>query len=293
MILEDAIRTYVQEITASPDWSPRSVERYSRQLAKFQRHVGATTPVEEITPASCRSYLATFTEHAASTVALDHTILRSFFRTLVLDDVIDANPMDKVRRPKVLPLRDRPRVRITTEQVQMMLTAAETWPEKLCLNVLAYTGVRRSAASALRWAHVDGKRHTLTFTEKGNKRITKPIADELRRVFTAYIIAEGPQRPEQWVIPNKIRIPTDRERQSKIIWDLVKGVANRCGVRAHCHSMRAAFAVHFLRTNPAQLEALRQLMGHTAISTTQGYLDELEGEDAMRVVERLSFGAAA
>lgn len=92
-------------------------------------------------------------------------------------------------------------------------------------------------------------------------------------------------------MPNKRRPSQWQTRSPRIVYVLVKDVAKRCEIDAHCHSIRAAFACHFLRSNPSMLEPLRQLMGHSSISTTQGYLDELEGQDAMRPVETLSYAA--
>lgn len=292
MDLSEAIHAYQGEMRRA-QFSLNAQDRYGRELDRFARHAGYDTHVETLEPRHCRSYLDTFNNHAPATVALEHTILSSFFKFLVMDDVLDKNPMDKVRRPKVPAARDRKRTRITTQEVKLMLEACETWPERMCLNTLAYLGVRRTALSNLRWSDVDAKRGVATFLEKGNKRITKPLPNDLKKLWSRYWVSEGPFEEYEWVIPNRQTTGRWDTRSPKFIWNIVKDVAERAGVKAHVHAFRAAFAVHFLRSNPRNIEALRQLMGHSSISTTQGYLDELEGEDAMRVVDTLSFGEAA
>lgn len=291
MTLSAALRAYAAERKRS-QFRPTSDNRYGRELERFAAHVGPDTLVSDLGAAECRSFLATFDSHASSTINLDCTIMSSFFAFLVLDDVIDANPMAKVRRPKNVPLRDRKRTRIKYDQVQQMLREARDWPERMCLSVLAYMGVRRNAASMLRWRDVDAKRWSASFHEKGGKVISKPIAVELREVLKQRMLeralAGEPISGDEYVIPNK-RPARTAERSNKIIWLLVKEVAARCGIDAHCHAFRAAFAVHFLRTHPDHLEACRQLLGHASMQTTLGYLDELEGEEAMRLVETLSF----
>lgn len=294
--IDDAISMFTGEMRRG-QWTENAQQRYSNELKRFAKHVGGSMPVTLIGTDQARSFLDTFDNHAASTVALEHTILSSAFKFWVLNDIVEMNPMVKIKRPKVPALRDRVRVRITSAQVETMLAACRTWSEKLCLHTLAYMGVRRTALANLRWKDVDGKRWLATFAEKGRKRISKPIPHELRKVYTAYALhrsAEGrPIDPEEWVVPNK-RPPSQLvSRSPRIVYVLVVDVAKRCNIKAHVHAFRAAFAVHFLRNNPANLEALRQLMGHTSISTTQGYLDEMEGEDAMRVVESLAYGSAA
>lgn len=269
-------------------WQPTTKKRYRRELERFADHTGGDTPIVDVDANACRSFLDTFNHLAPGTAALEHSILSSYFRWLALDEVIDVSPMGKVRRPKVPALRDRKRTRVTTEQVQQMLAECKGWPETICLNFLAYTGTRRHAASEARWGDVDGKKQTITFKEKGAKRIEKPMALELRKVLTSYVVATGPKELDAHIIPNR-RATKTGERGDRLIYDLTKGVAGRCGIDAHVHAFRAAFAVHFLRTNPQLLENLRQLMGHSSIGTTQHYLSELEGEDAMREVESLSF----
>lgn len=292
MTLEEAIKAFRGEMRRR-NFKPNSQDRYGRQLDLFAQHLGSDTPVVEIGPRELRAYLDTFTTQKPATIALVCTILSTFFKHLALDDVIDFNPMDKVRRPKVPALRDRERTRVSSEQVETMLAACENWTERLCLNTLAYMGVRRTALAQLRWRDIDETKWTASFLEKGGKRITKPIPHELRKVYAAYgkeRAAQGrPIHSDEWVVPNHRELPLDEERSPRIVYTTVKRVANRCGIKAHVHAFRAAFAVRFLTQNPARLEALRQLMGHNSINTTQGYLDELEGEAAMRVVESMTF----
>lgn len=293
MTLEEAINAY-RAAMRRRNFKPNSQQRYGRQLDLFAAYIGPDTPVADIGPRELRAYIDTFDAHAPSTIALVCTILSSFFKDLALDDVVAFSPMEKVRRPKVPALRDRERTRVSSEQVATMLAACENWTERLCLYTLAYMGVRRTALANLRWRDVDGKRWTAAFVEKGGKRITKPIPHELRKVYTDYAMHRAgdgdPISPDEWVVPNHRPLPLDEERSPRIVYTTVKRVANRCGIKAHVHAFRAAFAVRFLTQNPAKLEALRQLMGHNSINTTQGYLDELEGEAAMRDVETMTFG---
>lgn len=288
MNLDEAAQLYAGERRRA-QFSANGDERYGREIERFIAHVGGAMPVTSVGPAECRSYIDTFDNHAPATVALEHTILSSFFRFLALDDVIEVSPMLKVRRPRVPAAKDRKRTRISSAEVGKLLAACETWPERMCLNTLALTGVRRTALSNLRWADVDGTQWTATFVEKGSKRITKPVPVDLRRVWTRYAIALGPFSPEEWVVPNRGRVRSIERRSSRVIYCIVKDVASRVGIACHVHSFRAAFAVHFLRNNPANLEALRQILGHANIATTQGYLTELEGQDAMGVVKDLTF----
>lgn len=286
MNLSQAINAYKGEMRRA-QFSVNAQERYGRELERFMAHVG-DQPMNTVDVAACRSFIDSFDNHAPSTVALEHTILSSFFKFAVMDDIADLNPMLKVRRPKVKK-DSRKLTRITTKEVQTLLAACETWPERICLHTLAYMGVRKTALANLRWGDVDGKKRTATFLEKGNKRITKPVPQELWKLWTAYTIAEGPFDLDDWVVPFRRETGRRDERNSRLVYHVVKTVAARCGINSHVHAFRAAFAVHFLTANPAEVETLRMLMGHASIATTQGYLDLMDTERAMKRVDTLSF----
>jgi integrase len=73
-----------------------------------------------------------------------------------------------------------------------------------------------------------------------------------------------------YLIPNRRPAAVRRrvERSDKVMWDTVKCVAARVGVRCHVHALRAAFAVQFDEMHPGHGLALKDLMGHARFDTT-------------------------
>jgi Phage integrase family len=72
-----------------------------------------------------------------------------------------------------------------------------------------------------------------------------------------------------------------------MIWRLVKRVAARVGITAHVHALRAAFAAYYLSLHPGDVEALKELLGHRSIATTQVYLRKFDKATAMERVRDL------
>jgi site-specific recombinase XerD len=81
------------------------------------------------------------------------------------------------------------------------------------------------------------------------------------------------------------------ERSYKVIWETVRNVAARVGVKATTHALRRAFAVAFLTSHPGALESLQALMNHSRIDTTQVYLRDFNRNKAMEAVRDLSWGS--
>ena len=78
--------------------------------------------------------------------------------------------------------------------------------------------------------------------------------------------------------------------RDKVIWNTVRLVAGRAGVRSHVHALRAAFAVQFDEQHPDQLIALRELMGHARLETTETYLRRKDKEQGERAQPRPQMG---
>jgi integrase len=174
-----------------------------------------------------------------------------------------------------------------------MLEACEDWQELLCVATAVYLGPRRAALARVRRGDVDLARGTVRFIEKGGKVAVKPLPDE----YLAILIAA--ERDGLWnaagdyLIPNRRPASVRRvERSDKVIWETVKRVAARAGVRAHVHALRAAFAVQFDEAHPDQVLALKELMGHNRIETTLIYLRRKDKAKAMESVRDLSWGVS-
>ena len=81
------------------------------------------------------------------------------------------------------------------------------------------------------------------------------------------------------------------ERDDRIIWRLVKEVAAKANVTTHVHALRSAFAVQYLESNLGDIDALRELMGHTRGETKQVYLRRLNRRRRMDSVRGLSWAS--
>jgi hypothetical protein len=108
---------------------------------------------------------------------------------------------------------------------------------------------------------------------------------------SAMEFAEVSCGPDDYVIPNRRPASVRRaERSNKVIWETVRTVGERVGVRATTHALRRAFAVAFLTSHPGAIESLQALLNHSRIDTTQVYLRALNRSKAMEPVRDLSWG---
>jgi integrase len=270
----------------------RTRRTYARLLDKFCDRLPDDYDVSKITTDDCRRWLDTFASRARGTQAHAESVLSSFLKWLYLDGKIARNPMDRLPRTRRIPAADLDVVTVQTEEVVRMLQVARGWSERIALAILCYTGARRRAVANLRLRDYDRLHGRLRFHEKGDKVIWKPAPDELRALLEAAIADGAIVEADDYLVPPEGYLSRRGTRDDRVIWRLVRRVAGRAGVDAHVHALRAAFAVFYLELHPGDVEALKELMGHRSIATTQVYLRKLDRQRAMDRVRDLSWGVA-
>jgi len=271
-------------------FTERTIRTYQRTYDELSERLPRDLDVSKITTDDVRRYLGTKAHLAPGTVAGVEAHLSSLFKALYLDGKIARNPLDRLPRTRRLRPDDLEVTTVDVADVPRLFAAAQTWPERLALAILVYMGPRRRAVARLRLADYDRLHGRLRFREKGGKVVWKPVPDELRSLLEAAIAAGA---IEDYLVPPEGCLQRKGDRDDRVIWRIIKRIAARAGVEAHVHALRAAFAVYYLERFPGDVEALKELLGHRSIATTQVYLRKLDRDNAMERVRGLSWDVAS
>lgn len=269
--------------------SGETARTYRRILNKLADTLPDDTTLPEITTRQCRAFLGQWASAAPATRAQYVSCLRTFFAYFHDEDLLPVNPMARVKRPRRPRPQDLDVVTVSTAEAHQLLAACETWQEFLCITVLLFIGMRRRAASRARLRDVDFQTGMIRLREKGRKVLVKPVPDQLLMILELARQEGIWACPDDYLIPSRRR-PVKTERSHKVIYDTVVKVAGRAGVRAHVHSLRAAYAVQFLETHGNDTHALKELLGHDEIATTYVYLRRADRSRAMESVRDLRWG---
>lgn len=289
MRIERAIDEHLGEL-ARRGRAAKTLSDYQRFLFKFATTLPKDIAVADVTQTDVRRFLDRWRGRAPSTVGSIVSCLRGFFRFCELEGYIERTPMVNIERPRRLRPKDLPVVTVRHEEVARMIDVCQDFQELLCVGAAASLGRRRAALARARRSDADLKRGYIRFTEKGGKVIEQPIPDDFLAVLREaeqHGVWEG---PNDYLIPNRRRATTNTKRRSdKIVYETVKRVAERAGVKSHVHALRAAFAVNFLESHPGHIESLKELMGHEDVETTYVYLRRMNRAKAMEVVRDLTW----
>jgi integrase len=296
-----AVDLFLGDLTRrSRSKSGRTAGNYQRILDKFTDHLArrGELDVGDIDADDVRAFLNQYVKNAAGYQSNIYSTLNSFFRWLYLQRRVKRNPLDDIPRPLRIRAEDLDVTTVSTIEVPKLMGACRTDAERICIAILAYLGPRRNAVALLRRSDYDDKQGMIRFREKGSKVIRKPVPDELAHILDA-AIARGvyaddamteTKHHDPYLVPPEGPLLRKGDRDDRVIWRLVKKVADRAGVDCHVHALRAAFATYYLEAG-GDIVGLQELMGHSSIETTRLYLRKLDKQRAMEPVRTLSWGA--
>jgi len=132
-------------------------------------------------------------------------------------------------------------------------------------------GIRRNELNQLKWADLDLYKKTLKVLGKGNKERIIPVHDEMIGLMKRL------RETEQKAFGNELSshmFLTDRgsKMYPNFIYRKISSLLAQVSTQSHLspHSLRHSFATHLL-DNGAELNAIKEMMGHSSLASTQVY----------------------
>jgi integrase/recombinase XerD len=211
---------------------------------------------------------------AAATLQRKAACLRSFYRHLRREGLIEHDPTAELRGP---PRTKRLPAVLSREEVVMLLSQPRgseprALRDRALLEVMYACGLRASEAVGLELADVDLEEGMLRARGKGSKERMVPIGREAVAALGAYLTRGRPLlvgvKVESRLFLNRRGSGLTRQGLYKII----QGHAGRVGLQDKMspHTLRHTFATHLL-AGGCDLRSLQEMLGHADLATTQVY----------------------
>jgi integrase/recombinase XerD len=291
MRVERAIDAYLDWRRLEQDATPRSIDSYRRILWKLAEDY-PEVELSKLSTADLRTFLKRWETASAATRGNVISVLHSFFDWALVEDWIDSDPSAKIRRPR----KRRPDVYRPSLDELDKLRAGALPRERPAIVLMEGAGLRSAEVRSCRWADFDMMRGRLRVFRKGQNWFYLPLApdvvEELRESFKQLqpelddhvFVVEVEHWVSQFERVRRLKNPKE-PASSQALWRMVARVCRRAGVRElHPHQLRHGFANRFLRESGRDVTALRSLLGHSRIDTTQLYTDEIELDELARTL---------
>lgn len=277
----ESIKKFAHFLKSEKHYSVHTVTSYQTDLLQFHTFVAARYgadefAVSEISKHDIRAFLSYLVSRRLGkrSVARKVACLRSFFRYLTVQGVIEQNPTSVIASPKL----DKPvPVFLATEQTFDMMAhvdqTTDTGIRDLAMLELFYsTGMRLAELIALDLGDINWDNGTVKVFGKGSKERIIPVGDVALNKVRSYLkVREHFQaQPDH----NDALFLTERGRRiypvavQRMVKKIISQVSE-AGKRSP-HVIRHTFATHLLN-NGANIRAVKDLLGHENLSTTQIY----------------------
>lgn len=258
--------------------SKNTIEAYGHGLGRFLNHLKekGVQKIEEITKFHIRGFLLVLKKKNLSTrtIVRNLVVLRTFFRFLIQEGILETNPVENLESPKVT--KTLPEI-LTLKEIEQLLEQPDIQTalgkrDRAMLEMLYATGMRVSELTQLPIHQVNLEGGYVLLLGKGSKERIVPLGSEAIKWVTFYLkesrgmLAKGKENPFLFV--NRSGKAMSRQR----FWKTLKHYARRAALRKRItpHLLRHSFASHLLERG-ADLRSVQMMLGHVDISTTQIY----------------------
>ena len=273
------LERFIQYIKFEKRYSPHTVSAYQSDLDQFFEFLNKEQTVShpnEITYHDIRNWMVHLIEEiTARSVNRKIATLRKYFKFLLREGLITNNPTSRVQSPKNVK-----QLPVVVEEAKLgeMLDNGEIFSDdfegqrdKLIIEMLFGTGIRLAELVSLQDKDVDFHEGTIKVLGKRNKERIVPVNHELKQLLLKYSELKKSQNYHNnsltLIVTNK-----GTEAYPKFIYLIVQKYLSNISTqnKRSPHVLRHTFATSLLNRG-ADLNAIKELLGHANLSATQVY----------------------
>jgi integrase/recombinase XerC len=273
------VQSFLEYLKYEKRYSVNTLTSYQTDLIDFFDFLEVrfgNTSLKEIDHNLVRSWLASLKEKDLTAKSINRKIssLKSFFKYHLRTGAIEATPMSKVISPKIskrLPVfvKEEDTKRLT-ETLNQSTENWKTLNAKMLISIFYATGMRLSELINLKEKQIDFSRSQIKVLGKGNKERIIPISKDVITIITDYQLL----KKKSFEKTENTLLVTEKGKRlyPKYAYLLVNKVLGEASTldKKSPHVLRHTFATH-LMNNGADLNAVKELLGHSSLASTQVY----------------------
>jgi integrase/recombinase XerC len=269
---------FFQYISSEKRLSKNTLIAYEMDIKQFTEFLipECLTSVKEVRHLHIRSWIVEMMQEDANPRSINRRLscLKTYFKFLQKRGLVEGNPMAKVVNPKTA---KRLPESVTERKLDLLFTQKE-WKDtfkdqrnRAILETFYSTGIRLSELTGLKMSSVDFGSSRLKVLGKGNKERLIPFGKNLNDILRGYVLKREEAFPG--TLTTAFFLTRDGDGISgNSVYEVVKKHLSlvTSQEKRSPHVLRHSFATH-LSENGADLNAIKELLGHTSLAATQIY----------------------
>lgn len=273
---KDAFQDYLQ---LEKKYSAHTVAAYLNDIRFFESFNEASfgqVNIDKVNYGQIRSWIVSLVDQGISNVSVNRKMasLKAFYRFLLKTKQIDVNPMLK---HKALKMPKKVQIPFSEKELKDLLIVIsdpigfEEVRDKLIVEMFYMTGMRRAELIGLMIKNVDLSNKTIKVLGKRNKERLIPVLPIIADQIDVYIKERndlGVMVDLDYFFVSKKGLKLSESFVYRLINSYFSRVSEK--VKKSPHVLRHTFATHLLN-NGADLNSVKELLGHSSLASTQVY----------------------
>ncbi|NDC29899.1 MAG: integrase [Bacteroidetes bacterium] len=277
MLLVESINNYLKFLQYEKLSSKYTITSYQTDLLQFTTFLNHQYKTDDITKVNhlvIRSWLAHMLNEGISARSISRKLstLRAFYKFLKKENLIVTNPLTKVQAPKI---EKRLPVFLEKKSIDKLIDEVEFTNDfegerdKLIINLFYSAGIRLSELINLKISDIDFYNQQIKVLGKRNKERIIPASNEIINQINKHLLnkSENGFSNEMLFCTNK-----GQNLYARLVYNIIhQKLALVSSLKKKSpHVLRHTYATHLLN-NGADLNAIKELLGHSSLAATQVY----------------------
>ena len=270
------IDRYLEYINIEKRYSPNTIISYRKDLEDFAKFLLDTESIENLQKADkkmIKNFIIHLNNQKLSKRSINRKIstLKSFYNFLLRISEIKTSPLEGISMLKFYAEKQIPFSEEEMKHLLLILEEAQVeLLDKLIIEVLYQTGMRRAELCNLPLENVNFSRNEIMVIGKGNKERIVPISPDLSNVLKIYYLEHRKPTAEAekyFFVSSKGKKITE-----KFVYLMVTSYLSQVSLKEKKspHILRHSFATHVLNGG-AEISKVKKIMGHASLASTQVY----------------------
>ena len=274
-----SVEAFLSYLSLEKNYSPHTVTAYDADISDFKSFCLENYDVSDINEVAyslVRSWIVSLVNDSISNRTINRKVasLKAYYKFLQRIGKIEINPLAKHKALKTSKKLEVPFSEAEMLAVLNQITYEEGFVgsrDKLIIELLYTTGIRRAELINLKLSDVDLASRTIKVLGKRNKERIVPLLSTTKNLFLRYLT----ERTELEVVVDEVHVFLSKSG-CKIYETLVYRVINKylsevsSKAKKSPHILRHTFATHLLNKG-ADLNSVKELLGHSSLASTQVY----------------------
>ena len=274
--MEKYLNEFTDYLEYERNYSNNTVIAYKKNIIQLIDYLNSINikSIKNIKYETIRNYLSYLHEkkYQAKSISRMISSMRSFFKYLKMENIIDNNPMTLISNPK---LEKKLPKYLTINEIEKILSVPDMNDkigvrDAFILELLYVTGIRVSELVNIKLNDIEESQRRIKILGKGNKERYVLYGSRCSELLKKYISVRSNflKFPSEYLLLSK----TGRKINTREIRNIINRIKTKAGISISIspHTFRHTFATHMLNEG-ADLRAVQELLGHENLSTTTIY----------------------